>query len=78
MNRQTTNLPIPLERLEQLGQFPFLSSSELQQQLTSSHGHVASIQQADGGLTPEVPSKYICDIEVVSFLSLLNYCQKFN
>ncbi len=38
----------PLKRLEQLGQFPFLSSSELQQQPTSSHGPVASIQQADG------------------------------
>ena len=34
-------LPTPLEKLEQLGQFPFLSSSELQQQPTSSHGPVA-------------------------------------
>ncbi|CAB4005392.1 Hypothetical predicted protein [Paramuricea clavata] len=47
----------------QLGQFSFLSSSELQQQPTSSHGPVASIQQADGGFTPDIPNKYVRDIE---------------
>ena len=50
-------------RLEQLGQFLFLSSSKLQQLPTSSHEPVASIQQADGGFMPEIPSKYVCDIE---------------
>jgi hypothetical protein len=64
---QTTNQPTPLERQEQLGQFPFLSSSELQQQQTSSHGPVASIQQADGGFTPEIPNKYVRDIESAEF-----------
>ena len=63
-------LPTPLERLEQLGQFPFLSSSELQQQPTSSHGPVASIQQADGGFTPEIPNKYVRDIESGEFFEL--------
>ena len=62
--------PTPLERLEQLGQFPFLSSSrELQQQPTSSHGPVASIQQADGGFTPEIPNKYVRDIESANQIS---------
>ncbi|CAB4007184.1 Hypothetical predicted protein [Paramuricea clavata] len=50
-------------RLEQLGQFLFLSSSKLQQPPTSSHEPVASIQQADGGFMPEIPSKYVSHIE---------------
>ena len=62
-------LPTPLERLEQLSQFPFLSSSELQQQPTSSHGPVASIQQAEGGFTPEIPNKYVRDIESANQIS---------
>ena len=69
-------LPTPLERLEQLGQFPFLSSSELQQQPTSSHGPVASIQQADGGFTPEIPNKYVCDIESGEFFQLAKLLPK--
>ena len=69
-------LPTPLERLEQLGQFPFLSSSELQQQPTSSHGPVASIQQADGGFTPEIPNKYVRDIESGEFFELAKLLPK--
>ena len=65
--------PTPLARLEQLGQFPFLSSSELQQSSTSSDRPVASAQQADGGFTPEIPDKYVRDIESGEFLNLLNY-----
>jgi hypothetical protein len=66
----------PLERLEQLGQFPFLSSSELQQQPTSSHGPVASISQADGGFTPEIPNKYVRDIESGEFFELAKLLPK--
>ena len=62
--------PTPLARLEQLGQFPFLSSSELQQSSTSSDGPVASTQQADGGFTPEIPDKYVRDIESGEFFEL--------
>ena len=69
-------LPTPLERLEQLGQFPFLSSSELQQQPTSSHGPVAPIQQADGGFTPEIPNKYVRDIESGEFFELAKLLPK--
>jgi hypothetical protein len=70
VDEQPTIPPTPLERLEQLGQFPFLSSSrELQQQPTSSHGPVASIQQADGGFTPEIPNKYVRDIESANQIS---------
>ena len=68
--------PTPLERQEQLGQFPFLSSSELQQQPTSSHGSVASIQQADGGFTPEIPNKYVRDIESGEFFELAKLLPK--
>jgi hypothetical protein len=68
--------PTPLERLEQLGQFPFLSSSELQQQPTSSQGPVASIQEADGDSRQRFQTNTIVTSKVVSLLSLLNYYQK--
>ena len=49
-------LPTPLARLEQLGQFPFLSSSELQQYSKSSNRPVASTHYSrltkDGGSPP--------------------------
>ena len=66
----------PLERLEHLGQFPFLNSSELQRPSTSANATVASDQQADGGITPEIPNKYVRDIESGEFLNLQSYCQK--
>ena len=68
--------PTPLTRLEQLGQFPFLSSSELQQSSTSSDRPVASTQQADGGFTPEIPDKYVRDIESGEFFELAKLLPK--
>ena len=68
--------PTPLARLEQLGQFPFLSSSELQQSSTSSDRPVASTQQADGGFTPEIPDKYVRDIESGEFFELAKLLPK--
>ena len=68
--------PTPLIRLEQLGQFPFLSSSELQKSSTSSDWSVASTQRADGGFTPEIPDKYVRDIESGEFFELAKLLPK--
>ena len=68
--------PTPLVRLEQLGQFPFLSSGELQQSSTSSNQPMASTQQVDGGFTPEIPNKYVRDIESGEFFELAKLLPK--
>ena len=57
--------PTPLARLEQLGQFPFLSSSELQQSSTSSDRPVAS-----------TPDKYVRDIASGEFFELAKLLPK--
>ena len=76
VERPAVPSPTPLARLEQLGQFPILSSSELQQSSTSSDRPVASTQQADGGFTPEIPDKYVRDIESGEFFELAKLLPK--
>jgi hypothetical protein len=76
VDEQTTNPPTPHQRLEQLSQFPFLSSSELHQQPISSHGPVASIQKADGRFTSEIPNKYFRDMESGEFFDLAKLLPK--
>ena len=76
VERPAVPSPTSLARLEQLGQFPFLSSSELQQSSTSSDRPVASTQQADGGFTPEIPDKYVRDIESGEFFELAKLLPK--
>ena len=63
----TVSPPTPLERLEQLGQFPFLSSSELQQPSALANQPAVSNKQVDGGFTPEIPNKCVRDIESGEF-----------
>jgi hypothetical protein len=72
VDEHTTNPPTPHQRLEQLSQFPFLSSINR----ISSHGPVASIQKADRRFTSEIPNKYFRDMENGDFWTLPNYCQK--
>ena len=66
----------PLDRLEHLRQFPFLNSSELQRPSTSANATVASDQQADVGFTPEIPNKYVRDIESGEFFELAKLLPK--
>lgn len=58
-----------LQRLEQLGQsFPFLTSPELRQVMPTAVPVAHS--PADGGFTPEIPAKFIRDIESGEFFEL--------